>query len=139
MADISSTRMSLFVICRELHFGVCNHGEWGTTPHNAKEELFFRGDEKVGWAIVKRTWRLMRWAVAWKEEETFFLLLDSAIVVDYESAPFWSPDYLIAISDFFFTMIILFKLFPDLQYWCSCKHTVCKHIKILGSRHIMDI
>ena len=50
---ISSVKMALFRISRELHFGVCNHGESCASSYTARNN-FRRGEKEVGRALLNR-------------------------------------------------------------------------------------
>ena len=59
LLEISSAKMDLFEIGRELKFGVCSHGKPHASPHTARKgERFYgregRGVEEVGRALVNR-------------------------------------------------------------------------------------
>ena len=81
-------------ISRGLKFGVCNCGKpHAYSPTARKGEFFYRGEKKVGRAIVKKknSWIFIGSALARKEDESFFLL-DSAMNSGHEISPFWPPN-----------------------------------------------
>ena len=84
LPGISTARMSLFVISRELQFGVCNHGEPHASPWIAREE--HRGKKEV-WRAVAES-RAFHWLKpsAKKEGESFSFQMGSAILAGHESA-----------------------------------------------------
>ena len=118
---ISSAKLGLFGISKELQFGVCNHGEPPAGPPAAREEkLFYREEEKVGRAIVNKKfevwWLFTGWVVTvshWlsfllvKKRKSSFSLLGSAINIGHENSPFWPPD-----SNLMMFPFVNFHIFP---------------------------
>ena len=89
---ISSAKVNLFGISKELPFGICNHGKPRTSPQQQGEEKFIsRGEEEVGNAFVTKesiggieSWKcngFIGWVVTvshwlsccWAKEEVFLL------------------------------------------------------------------
>ena len=60
---ISSAKLSLFKISRELQFGVCNHGEPHSRSLRAREGGFYREEKEIQRAIVNRSSRLFMGSV----------------------------------------------------------------------------
>ena len=55
LPDISPAKVGLFGISRDLHFGVCNHGEPLASLHTAREgERFYKEEKGFGRAIVHK-------------------------------------------------------------------------------------
>lgn len=51
----SPAKMGIFRMGRELHSGICNHGDPHARPHMAREgEHFYRGGKEVGSIIVNK-------------------------------------------------------------------------------------
>ena len=69
--DISSTKMGLFGINRELQFRVCSHGEPCTSPHTAREgEHFYKGKKEVGRALFTMAlWQSLSPGTLFREEK----------------------------------------------------------------------
>ena len=78
LPDISPGKMGLFLISRELQFGVCNHGETykvAVSPLVAREgECFYRGENKVGRVIINKESMAFHWLSPSKERSEVFLL-----------------------------------------------------------------
>jgi len=74
--------------------GVCKHGEPPARPHMAKEgEHFHREEKEAGKTVANKESMAFQWlSPCRKEEETFFFLLDFALVRAHGSSPYWSPD-----------------------------------------------
>ena len=80
MSDISSAKMGLFRISRELQFEVCICEEPSVSPQSARAgEHFYRGEE-IGRALLE-SWLFIACILARKGEESFFFLLGTAVVV----------------------------------------------------------
>lgn len=98
LVDLKQTNCQLFVqqngFSRELHFGICNHGEPHASPQkNWRRELFCRGEKEVGRDVHKQSpWLFTGWVEPGKE--SFFFPLDSAVEAGHENSPFLSPNSL---------------------------------------------
>ena len=53
LSGISSAKMGLFRISRELQFGVCNHGEPRESSHLSREGEYFYRRGKGSWRVIK--------------------------------------------------------------------------------------
>ena len=58
--DISSAKMGLFWISRELQFGVCNHGEPPARP-GRKGVCFYREEKEIERALVSQESMAFHW------------------------------------------------------------------------------
>ena len=77
--------MGLFGLGRELQSGVCNHGNLYKICHTVRErEHFYIMKKKDGRAIAKSLWLFIAFA---RKEGSFFFLLGSTIITEYESSP----------------------------------------------------
>ena len=89
--DISSTKMGLFGINRELQFRVCSHGEPCTSPHTAREgEHFYKGKKEVGRALVNKQALGFHWESPCQERRWIFLFPIGPCRV--WELPLWSPN-----------------------------------------------
>ena len=89
LPNISSAKMGLFGISKELQFRVCNHSKPSLSPHRAREDLFLkRGNECWEGCCKQRT---SDFSLAESlPRRLFFPLPGSAVVIGCESSPFWS-------------------------------------------------
>ena len=86
-------------ISKELQVWVSNHGKPHANPQQKwRGELFYRGEKEVERATVSKEHVTFLWPnrnslLRSEPEEAIFLLpIGSAILVECESFPFWSPD-----------------------------------------------
>ena len=93
LPDISTAKIGLFRIKRELQFGVSNNAKPLQTPCMAGEEEYLYRREKEGGRvkITESPWFFISWVLARKEEVTFLFLM-SSIIAGHESFPSWSTD-----------------------------------------------
>ena len=59
-------------------------------PQQGNKNAFYREEKEVERAVVNSLWLFTGWVFARKEKDSFFFLLDSAIVIGHESFKFWS-------------------------------------------------
>ena len=120
LPDISPARMGLFGLSGKLQFGVCNHGNLHTICHMVRErEHFYIMKKKDGRAIAKSLWLFTAFA---RKEGTFFLLLGSTIITEYEGSPLlFSQLYQRFLFINFLHFLLLNKIFSWKYHWSGVK------------------
>ena len=88
LPDISSVKMGLLRINRELQFRGNNYVMPCASSYRAKDGKHFHRMETKK---LRCTWLFIDWVLDREEKESFFFLLDSAIVTGPNSSPFGSP------------------------------------------------
>ena len=117
LLEISSAKMDLFEIGRELKFGVCSHGKPHASPHTARKgEHFYggegRGVEEVGRALVSRVhdFLLAESLPGKKESSSCWVLLLSQDM----RAP---PSGLLTLCNWVFWILIFYTLYVKTQQY----------------------
>ena len=59
-----------------------------------KRNTFCREEKKIGRALIKSLWLFIGWVLTRREEESFFFLLDCAIITECESSHLCFPNYI---------------------------------------------